>query len=695
MKLSLPNKLLPFLWGVVAGIITGSLFCIVLTVIYYQNRHDDTQQPPSTYSSQTSSRNILDLTTPSLGGRVQWKGGAVLEKTKATNIPGNLHANVRFSPSVESGFSYLILEKGPRDWQQYDALNFTVSNPEANDIGITLTIKSEKEYKLKTYTRGFTIPAKRTIALSVAISEIAQKIDLDNIGLLSILANPPVSSTLSFGNFKLINQPEGMTKTTAVAVKKEEQEIAPHTLKLTLDPTRRLKAISPFIYGSNLPAKTEFEKDVAQFAKDSGITIFRFPGGGLEGYHWKSGTFEKTDRYQTAPLAKIDNVIEFAKLSGAKLLLEVNITPGTPEEAAQWVGYMNQQTDFRVDYWELGNEVYGNWDEAHMSAEEYAVLVNKFSAAMKAVDPTIKIGVDVGGMNYPDFDATVIKNTADAIDFLSFHWYPNHVNHDHPMNNSVHPSPEEVMANAHAIPQIVARFNRIIEKYAPHRQGKIELTFLEWDGSWDAPPSDLRYEAKAMIWSLANGIFHADALGQFALQGIPVACQYTFQEIMFGMIRGWDRNAGWGGDRWDGKTIRPKALAFQLFSRHFGDTLIEGNLEGSPTYDKAPDLWGDSYVGKVPYVTAYSSIFKNENKTAIVLVNKHPDQTFNVMLNFTNSTPTAEGKAWLLTGPSLTAQNDGSPGQTDIKEFNVTGISNEFYIQVPAKSVLLLQIPVN
>jgi len=463
-------------------------------------------------------------------------------------------------------------------------------------------------------------------------------------------------------------------------------------LELTVHPLKVVRPISPLIYGSNLTAKTEFEMDVAKFAKETGVSIFRFPGSSSEGYHWQTGKFDFNDRFDNAPLSKIENVINFCEISGAKLLLQVNIESGTPQEAAQWVKYMSQQKGSYVQYWELGNEVYGDWERNYMPAEQYAGLVKDYALAMKEADPSIKIGANFGGPNFPLFDETLMKLSAPHIDFVSYHWYPNHVNKSHPYKESIHPFPEDLMANAHNIGYMVKRVDDFIAKYAPERKGKMEVSFLEWDGSWDAPASDLNYSHKAMMWSLANAIFYADTLGQFVRHGVTVALQYDFQEVMFGLIRGWDKEAGWSGDRWDGQTIRPKALALQLFARYFGDELVESSLSGSPVYFNERDWRADSYEGDVPYVTAYVSRFSKENKIAVALINKHADDDFVVKISVKEVPLKASGRVWILNGPDLKSQNDGQQGLVKIEKYKLQDIKDEFLYKVPAHTVNMIQM---
>ena len=121
-----------------------------------------------------------------------------------------------------------------------------------------------------------------------------------------------------------------------------------------------------------------------------------------------------------------------------------NYGTGTAEEAADWVRYANVTKGYGVKYWEIGNENYGNghygaaWEadnHADKSPAEYANQVVAYADAMKAVDPTIKIGaVLTTPGNWPDgivaggdagtWNQTVLSIAGPTIDFVILHWYP-------------------------------------------------------------------------------------------------------------------------------------------------------------------------------------------------------------------------------------------------------------------------------
>lgn len=185
-----------------------------------------------------------------------------------------------------------------------------------------------------------------------------------------------------------------------------------------------------------------WKKSTVEVMKKLNPGLIRFPGGCFASfYNWKDGVGHKDSRkpqpsYFWGGLNNNDlGTDEFAILCneiGAQMMLCVNmflpekrtylnsnqnpwqhINYDLPQftnphqgikEAADWVAYCNlkegehpmadlrikngYRQPFGVKYWEMDNET-ARW----LSAEDYAREVVKYSTAMKAVDPSIKIGM--------------------------------------------------------------------------------------------------------------------------------------------------------------------------------------------------------------------------------------------------------------------------------------------------------------
>lgn len=96
------------------------------------------------------------------------------------------------------------------------------------------------------------------------------------------------------------------------------------------------------------------------------------------------------------------------------------------DHAVEWVRYANITKNWNVQYWEIGNETdispasYGGNDPGVI---QYATDVIAFSQAMKAVDPTIKIGVNA--LSQSRINALLARpGLGAAIDYISVHTYP-------------------------------------------------------------------------------------------------------------------------------------------------------------------------------------------------------------------------------------------------------------------------------
>ncbi|MFI7225072.1 cellulose binding domain-containing protein [Nonomuraea angiospora] len=182
--------------------------------------------------------------------------------------------------------------------------------------------------------------------------------------------------------------------------------------------------------------------ETADRLKDAGVKMLRYPGGSYSDiYHWATHT---APGGYVAPNTDFDTFMSGVRRTGAQAMVTANYGTGTAEEAAAWVRQANVTKGYGIKYWEIGNENYGNghygsaWeadDHADKSPAEYARNVVAYADAMKAVDPTIKIGaVLTTPANWPDaitadgdsgtWNKVVLSNAGSKIDFVIVHWYP-------------------------------------------------------------------------------------------------------------------------------------------------------------------------------------------------------------------------------------------------------------------------------
>jgi len=194
------------------------------------------------------------------------------------------------------------------------------------------------------------------------------------------------------------------------------------------------------------------------YLSEMGPTVLRYPGGlTANDFDWKQGIGPITERnpnYGGTGIPQTfgtDEFLQYCEELGAEAIFVVNVSsfgkrPGTVQGAADWVEYCNSPADgsnpgggtdwaalraanghkepYGVKYWELGNE------ETFPGFEDYARRVNAYSAAMKAIDPTIELGVISSGTGldavygqraWLDYRTLMLERAGDSFDFWTQH----------------------------------------------------------------------------------------------------------------------------------------------------------------------------------------------------------------------------------------------------------------------------------
>ncbi|MBT2234658.1 cellulose binding domain-containing protein [Nonomuraea sp. NEAU-A123] len=252
----------------------------------------------------------------------------------------------------------------------------------------------------------------------------------------------------------------------------------------------------------------------ADLLKDAGVKLLRYPGGSYSDiYHWADHT---APGGYVAPNTDFDTFMRGVRRTGAQPMVTANYGTGTAEEAAAWVRSANVTKGYGVKYWEIGNENYGNghyganWEadnHADKSPAEYARHVVSYADAMKAADPTIKIGaVLTTAANWPDgivadgdngtWNKVVLSIAGPKIDFVILHWYPG------------------ALDKAAHVPDMIQLTRQQIAKYAGSGSERIGIAMTEFNtGSSSAgtntQPGALA-AADAYATLLGNGVFTVD-----------------------------------------------------------------------------------------------------------------------------------------------------------------------------------------
>jgi hypothetical protein len=346
------------------------------------------------------------------------------------------------------------------------------------------------------------------------------------------------------------------------------------TAVVTVDLTAPRRTVPPHAFGLHASVYDNGLHDpaVPALLDQAGVTLLRWPGGGYaDNYHWSTHSVTPWfgDPSQSGYLAAGSDFGSFVSLLesfGGTAMITVNYGsnlagtgPGEPQEAAAWVAYANgDPTDttpigidavgsdwqtvgywaglraaeqlslndgrnflriahpqpLGIEYWEIGNEVFGNGyyeslyeEDLHvpfdgterannpaLSGIAYGRGVKAFLDGMKAVDSTIKVGavLNTPPMDYswgPTWNSDVLTECGPNVDFVIVHWYTSRS------------AASLLRAPARRIPEMAAELaSSIATLCAPHAE-RVEIALTELGPNFAVPAAQTQ----------ATGIFAADA----------------------------------------------------------------------------------------------------------------------------------------------------------------------------------------
>lgn len=467
----------------------------------------------------------------------------------------------------------------------------------------------------------------------------------------------------------------------------------PLSASIYVDVTRKLRDIPRTLYGMNIEwvfnghtlwdrYNTRLNDHLLNLAADLGVSMWRYPGGVFANhYHWRNGIGPPELRpvVPTEPGADYsengfgtEEALAFTAATGARdMMITVNSNTGTPEEAAAWVRYINNGRR-RVNYWEIGNELYLRVADADgnpivWTPDSYASSFLEFADAMREVDPDIRIGADVE-FHYPFLGCSrmddsgcwtdiILRKTARQLDFVSVH------NGFAPLGLAPLSGRDAgwdvrtVYSSTLAFPVLWAQemeeLGRRIDQLAGEHAPRIKIVASEW-----GPLFDVGVYSRLVdhVKTLTSGLLVSTSLNAL-LRNRRVEAATAFKlldEVVY----------GWIGPRQGQYVAKAPYFAFQMYARHLLPLLVDTRTF-VPSYDSRTVL-GVPAVREVPYLDVVSTTREDRSEVAIAVTNRHFDRAIAARINLSGFSATAAGTAWTLTGTGVDA-NTG----TDVPEILV------------------------
>jgi len=301
---------------------------------------------------------------------------------------------------------------------------------------------------------------------------------------------------------------------------------------------------------------------------DARLRFMRFPAGSeANAYNWKTAIGPRDQRASNVPVGAfyadnaglnldrtpfandfgVDEFLQLCERKGWTPVLTVNVASGAAH-AADWVEYCNGNSGttwgaqraanghpapYGVRYWEVGNELWNQYSPepgaifsrphyTQANTNNYIAQFLLFAAAMKAKDPTIRVGA-VGGArpsdSYltdivdPNWDNDVLSGVGAPLGFIASHYYA-------PGADGGAPSPSAVFQSLLAAPDY---FEQEMANLAALAPDSVERVVTEYGVSL---VSTATAADRALGQTWGAGLYLAGMNNAFIRQGIVFAAQH-------------------------------------------------------------------------------------------------------------------------------------------------------------------------
>ena len=437
--------------------------------------------------------------------------------------------------------------------------------------------------------------------------------------------------------------------------------------------------------------------DTLKLIKQLNSPVYRWPGGNfVSGYDWKDGIGEPDKRPPRKNPAwtgiehndfGVHEFIRFCRQINTEPYIAVNSGLGGVKSAAELVEYANGAVDtplgrlrgqnghpapFKVKWWGIGNEMYGDWQLGHMPLGDYVKKHNEFADAMRAVDRSIQL-VAVGSV--VDWSKQTLTTCADHMELISEHFYCGHESKSPTWRTAELPLDSlkeraEAEQAAKLLKHVSDPPKRVARIVDAHRGYRRELDSLKGKDI-RIPIDEYNYWYGPHLYGeLGTRYYLQDALGIAAglhevtrNSDIVFMANYAQTVNVIGCI----------------KTTKTKAafattgLVLKLYRKQFGTIPVEVTSKAKP----------------LDIAAAWT---KNRKALTIGIVNP-TKTTYDLALDLKGATIKGSGQQFQIAGSDPMAYNEpGKKTNVVIEKSKLVAITNK--LTVPPLSVSLFRLPV-
>ncbi len=360
--------------------------------------------------------------------------------------------------------------------------------------------------------------------------------------------------------------------------------------------------------------------------------VYRWPGGNFVSAHdWRDAI---GDPDQRPPIwdpvwnalqpndVGTDEFMTLCRLVEVEPYITVNSGFGEARSAAEYVEYANGPVTTRmgamraanghlepynVKFWNIGNEMWGDWQFGYMPLAQYQVKHNLFAKAMRKVDPNIiliasgampdtmtgsKMSLKLGDKLIPDYlgpadwTGALFLNCLDNMDMISEHYYNYNSHFDLALAEQVPNDPNEPLVDwmrrpANHIRIKVEAYQEYLKRIPALKNKPVPIALDEYAYAGGGRSGGNYKVVPAYAWNFHEMFRHSDLYQLGAL---------TFITATYSAARG-------------EAVLNPVGMLFKFYRDHYGTIPVE-TLGNSPQ-PKPKDPPG----GEQPVVHAGSDTF--------------------------------------------------------------------------------------
>ena len=425
------------------------------------------------------------------------------------------------------------------------------------------------------------------------------------------------------------------------------------------------------------------DPDVIAMARDLQSPLLRFGGNFTSAYDWQDGIGPIDKRVSKTNLSwgipeyntfGTDEFLRFCELIHAQPQVALNLGTGTPQQAADWVRYIDKHwADHKGgSLWELGNELWGDFQVGYPSTERIAAVTLATSQAVRKADPHARlIATGADEDHFRDWNAQQLTNPVGTYNFLSTHFV---------VGDNVqlpHASDDFRSMAALALPWgLAGRMHAIKQQASDAGHKDVNVAFTEWL-MISNNHTGLNYT------NLGGALFAGGFLNMVMRNSDVVSISDMTGILEFGGI--WKKRAQVYG--------APAYWVLREYAGAHPHTLLSVASD-SPTYSISKGNNRLPEIPDVPYLDVVAAESEDHTRLLLLCVNRHltRPETATLDLSSLGISPSS-AKVTTLTAENILVENDEEDPNRVTPVTRTEPVQGPFRHTFPNASVTIIELP--